>query len=74
MAQPRPQVLSLILDYAVLTLNGSNMPIAFVGLTPAFVGLYQITFQIPTDAPNGNLVPVVSQSGVASNATLPIHN
>jgi len=59
----------------VLTLNGSNVPIAFVGLTPGFVGLYQINFQIPANAPNGNLELVVSQTGAVSNATtLPVHN
>jgi uncharacterized protein (TIGR03437 family) len=57
----------------LLTLNGSDVPIAFAGLTPGFVGLYQINFQIPANAPNGNLTLVVSQSGVVSNATtLPV--
>jgi uncharacterized protein (TIGR03437 family) len=59
----------------VLTLNGSNTPIAFAGLTPNFVGLYQINFQVPLNTPNGNIILAVSQSGAASNSTvLPVHN
>jgi uncharacterized protein (TIGR03437 family) len=59
----------------VLSLNGSNVPIAFVGLTPGFVGLYQMNFQVPPGTPNGNPPLLVSQSGVVSNSTtLPVHN
>ncbi len=58
----------------VLTLNGEKVPVAFAGLTPGS-GLYQINFQVPPDAPNGDLPLVVSQGGTPANPTiLPVHN
>ncbi len=40
----------------------------FVGLTPTFVGLYQINLQIPANAPRGPRVPlIIDQGGVISN-------
>jgi uncharacterized protein (TIGR03437 family) len=54
----------------VLTLNGSSIPIYFAGLTPGFVGLYQMNFQVPADTASGKVQLVVSQSGVASNLTV----
>jgi uncharacterized protein (TIGR03437 family) len=54
----------------VLTLNGSSVPIYFAGLTPGFVGLYQMNFQVPADTASGNVQLMVSQSGVASNLTV----
>jgi uncharacterized protein (TIGR03437 family) len=53
-----------------LTLNGNTVPIAFAGLTPGMVGLYQINFQVPESAPAGDLKLVVSQAGTDSNATI----
>lgn len=56
-----------------LTLDGANVPVAFAGLTPGLVGLYQINFQVPATAKDGNLVLVVSQDGNDSNlTTLPV--
>ena len=58
-----------------LTLNGTNVPIAFAGLTPTLSGLYQINFQVPASTPNGDLKLVVTQSGVSSSSViLPVHN
>jgi uncharacterized protein (TIGR03437 family) len=53
-----------------LTLGGQTVPIAFAGLTPGLVGLYQIDVQIPQNAAGGNQLLVVSQDGVASNTTI----
>jgi uncharacterized protein (TIGR03437 family) len=53
-----------------LTLNGTPVPVAFVGLTPTAVGLYQIDFQVPLGTPGGDLELVVSQSGVPTNLTI----
>jgi adhesin/invasin len=59
----------------VLTLNDSRIPVYFAGLTPGFVGLYQMNFQVPTNTVNGNVQLVVSQGSVASNSTfLPVQN
>jgi uncharacterized protein (TIGR03437 family) len=67
--------LSTPLVAPVLTLNGVSVPIAFAGLTPGDVGLYQMNFQVPANTPNGDLPLVVSQGGVTGNPTvLPVHN
>ena len=58
----------------ILSLNGSPVLIAFAGLVPTAVGLYQIDFQVPESAPNGDLTLSVSQAGASSNVTvLPVH-
>jgi uncharacterized protein (TIGR03437 family) len=57
-------------DAPVLTINGAQFPIAFAGLTPGLVGLYQMNFQAPTGLPAGNVTVVVSQNGQASNQTV----
>jgi uncharacterized protein (TIGR03437 family) len=54
----------------VVTLNGNPLPVLFAGLTPTAVGLYQINFQVPADAPDGDLKLVVSQSGLPGNPTI----
>jgi len=63
-------------DTPTVTLNGetvSNVP--FSGLTPTVVGLYQIDFQVPADAANGDLTLVVTQPGfMGTPVILPVHN
>jgi uncharacterized protein (TIGR03437 family) len=63
-------------DTPTVTLNGetvSNVP--FSGLTPTVVGLYQIDFQVPADAANGDLTLVVTQTGfMGQSVILPVHN
>jgi uncharacterized protein (TIGR03437 family) len=46
----------------------------FVGLTPNFVGLYQINVTVPEDAPRGPNVPValVTDDGVSNRVTIAI--
>jgi uncharacterized protein (TIGR03437 family) len=54
-------------------LNGQTAPVAFYGLSPGSVGLYQINFQVPPETPSGDLPLVVNQSGASSNtAILPV--
>lgn len=51
-------------------LQGTPRPITplYMGLTPTFVGLYQINVQVPPDAPSGVTVPVYLHDGqTASN-------
>jgi len=49
--------------------------VLFAGLTPTLVGLYQIDFQVPANAPNGDLPLVLTQtSGVSNSTILPVHN
>lgn len=50
--------------------NGSSLPVRpqFVGLTPNFVGLYQINAQVPSDSPKGSRVVLeLSVGQVTSN-------
>ena len=51
-----------------VTLNAEPVKVAFAGLTPGLVGLYQINFQVPADASAGDLVLQVTQKGVAADA------
>ncbi len=65
------------LAYAVsqptVTIGGLPATVAFAGLTPGGVGLYQINVQVPAAAPNGDLAIVVTQDNVAANTvTLPV--
>jgi uncharacterized protein (TIGR03437 family) len=53
-----------------LTVDGTQYPILFAGLTPGLVGLYQMNFQVPPGLPAGNITIVVSQSGQPSNQTV----
>lgn len=53
-----------------VTVGSQPATVEFAGLTPGFVGLYQINFQVPTGATSGELEVDVSQNGVAANPTL----
>ena len=70
--------LPALVDTPTLTLNGVTVPpanILFVGLTPTLVGLYQVDFTVPANAPNGDLPLVITQaSGVSNSTILPVHN
>jgi uncharacterized protein (TIGR03437 family) len=73
--QPTPfSPLSLPTTPVTLTLNGAPVNVDFVGLTPTAVGLFQLNFQVPADAPlNTPLEVVVTQGGKTSNvATLTV--
>ena len=62
-------------DTATLTLNGAPVNVLFAGLTPTTVGLYQVDFQVPANAPNGDLPLVLTQtSGLTTSTILPVHN
>jgi uncharacterized protein (TIGR03437 family) len=51
------------------TIGGASAPVTFAGLSPGFVGLYQVNVQVPNAAPAGSQVPVViTAGGVVSNA------
>jgi uncharacterized protein (TIGR03437 family) len=58
-----------------VTVGSQPANISFAGLTPFSVGLYQIDFQVPSNASSGNLNVVVTQNGIAANSTLlPVSN
>jgi uncharacterized protein (TIGR03437 family) len=56
-----------------VTVGGTTASVAFSGLAPALVGLYQINFTVPSGTPSGSASVVVTSNGVASNtAKLPV--
>jgi len=75
-ASPSTPNLAVPLDAQTLTLNGAPVTnILFAGMTPTLVGLYQVDFQVPATAPNGDLQLVLTQTSGESNAAiLPVHN
>ena len=62
--------LAIPLVAPVVTLGGSQIPVAFAGLTPSLVGLYQINIQLPQNIAGGNQVLTVAQGGNVSNTTI----
>lgn len=60
--------LSTTLLGATVRIGGIAGNADFSGLSPGFVGLYQVNIQVPANAPTGNAVPVVlTVNGVNSN-------
>ncbi len=51
-----------------LTLDGAAIPIAFLGLTPTYVGLAQMNLQVPSGIAPGDHTLVLTVAGVASNS------
>jgi uncharacterized protein (TIGR03437 family) len=53
-----------------VTIGGVPATVSFAGLTPTYVGLYQVNVQVPPGVPTGAAVPVVvSIGGQSSNIT-----
>jgi uncharacterized protein (TIGR03437 family) len=51
-----------------VSIGGAPATVSFAGLSPGFVGLYQVNVQIPADAPGGSAVTVaLSIGGIKSN-------
>jgi uncharacterized protein (TIGR03437 family) len=50
------------------SIGGVNALVSFAGLSPGFLGLYQVNLQIPPTSSNGSAVPVtISIGGSTSN-------
>lgn len=52
----------------VVTLNGESVTPFFTGLTPGFVGLYQMNIFVPSDAQSGALPLTITQGNITANA------
>ena len=55
-----------------VTIGGVPAQVAFAGLAPGFVGLYQVNVQLPAGVASGNAVPVVIGIGGATSNTVTI--
>jgi uncharacterized protein (TIGR03437 family) len=68
-AVTRQGALSAVTDRVTAVLGGTELPVSFAGLTPGFVGLYQVNVTIPTTTPPGIDLPLgLRQAGEESNA------
>ncbi len=66
---PSSEPLARVTTQPAVTLDGVTTNVLYAGLTPFFVGLYQIDFQVPQNARSGDLNLVVMQGTVSANAT-----
>jgi uncharacterized protein (TIGR03437 family) len=73
-ASPSAPNLATTLAQPTVSIGGVDANVVFSGLSPGFVGLYQVNLQVPQTAPSGDAVPVVLKiGGVTSNtATIAI--
>ena len=55
-----------------VTIGGVPATVSFSGLSPGFVGLYQVNVQVPASAPVGNAVSVVLTIGSVISNTVTI--
>lgn len=51
--------LSSVQAQVSVTIGGKSAPFLFAGLSPGYVGLYQVNVQLPTGVTTGNAVPVI---------------
>lgn len=59
---------------ATVTIREMDAPVDYAGLSPGFVGLYQINARVPSGLPAGNQAVIVTMSGTQSSiALLPVH-
>ena len=61
--------LSIVALAPTMTLDGETVVPFFYGLTPVFVGLYQMNFTVPADARTGTLNLTVTQGNLSANVT-----
>ena len=60
--------LAKVSTQAQVSVDGNPAQVSFAGLTPNFVGLYQVNVQIPPGARSGSLPVVVMQGTASSNS------
>ncbi len=60
--------ISATVNPVTVTISGVPTPAQFAGLTPGFVGLYQINVQVPDDVQTGGSIPLsLTVAGKESN-------
>lgn len=55
-----------------VVLGGASLQPAFAGLTPGFIGLYQVNVQIPQSTPPGLSLPLQLEQGGATSNTVSV--
>ncbi len=69
---PAPGATSTTLVTPTVSIGGVATPAVFSGLSPGFVGLYQVNVQVPATAPSGDAVPLILSVGTAKSNTVTI--
>ena len=64
--------LAVVKTQPSVTIGGRPATVAFAGLAPGFVGVYQINAQVPAGITPGDAVPVVITQGSAQSNTATI--
>ena len=68
--EPAPP-LSTVSNPVTVTIGGIESAVAFQGLAPGFVGLYQVNVVVPSGVALGDAVPLVlTQNGIVANPDL----
>jgi uncharacterized protein (TIGR03437 family) len=63
--------LAVALNKPTVSIGGVDVPVAFYGLTPGEVGVYQINVKVPNNVPTGLSVPLaISQGSFATTLSL----
>ncbi len=62
--------LATITGTPMVAVNNEPALVIFAGLTPGLVGLYQINFQVPTDAPSGSLKIEITENGASAQTSV----
>jgi uncharacterized protein (TIGR03437 family) len=64
--------LSVTVATVQATLGAARLPVAFAGLAPGFVGLYQVNVAIPANAPPGLALPFDVRTGSAASNVISV--
>ncbi len=70
-AVERQGSLTVVSNRVTAMIQGQELPVAFAGLTPGFVGLYQVNITLPTGmAPGSDLALYLQQGQTGSNSVV----